>query len=327
MLLNKEFLGFLMMMAKRILILGLAKSGTTALHFKIKNSLEKGTIELFEPDMFIPKEEYKKQDIVAKVIVDHKATNFTSFFNNFDKKILIVRDPRDLIISKLLFYKLQDIPFAKRKLKKFLTALQKKEDNPEDIPLSYVIKSSLECSFEEWLKILENKLDFLIALANLHKDVFVIKYEDLIDGKVKKLEKFLGFKLVQKTKISEKYQKVVRSKRYGNWKNWFTQEDILIFRPIFKKYMKKFNYADKWKANKIKKINKKESSEYVIKRVNQYDRDIKTRTIRLLRIISGILRKNIKSFGKFRESLRFQKKDPIRDDILREIKRPRQKAL
>ena len=100
---------------RRILIQGLAKSGTSALLYKIANSLPRGETEvLFE----LPRcPGCSATNVVAKVLLDgylwsldatHRhtvepTTVDIDSYAGFDKRILIVRDPRDRLISQALY--------------------------------------------------------------------------------------------------------------------------------------------------------------------------------------------------------------------------------
>lgn len=83
----------------KIVIFGLAKSGTTALFYKIKNSLPPDTVCLFEPRSFDPRAVKKKRiksllshrrepDVLAKVLPfrPHDPADVDSF-SHFERLI------------------------------------------------------------------------------------------------------------------------------------------------------------------------------------------------------------------------------------------------
>ena len=98
----------------RIVIFGLAKSGTTALFYILKSALPPSTLCLFEPRSFNARTLDRNQfvrflkesdhDVLAKVLPfrPHDPGDAESF-SDFEKQILIVRDPRDRLISRLLY--------------------------------------------------------------------------------------------------------------------------------------------------------------------------------------------------------------------------------
>ena len=98
----------------KIVIYWLAKSGTMALFYKLKNSLPPDLICLFEPRSFAPSVlkqrgfrallgRRREPDVLAKVLPFRPAAPAdVDSFSAFDKQILLVRDPRDRLISRLL---------------------------------------------------------------------------------------------------------------------------------------------------------------------------------------------------------------------------------
>src|SRR5687767_12482448 len=87
----------------KILIAGLGKSGTTALFYLIASSLGKGPKPklLFEPKECPADLRSARGDVVAKVLIDPQLN--AASFSHFDRKITLIRDPRDRIISALLY--------------------------------------------------------------------------------------------------------------------------------------------------------------------------------------------------------------------------------
>jgi hypothetical protein len=136
----------------KIVIFGLAKSGTTAVFYKIKNSLPPDTVCLFEPQSFDPGAVRKKgiksllsrrreRDVLAKVLPfrPHCSADVDGF-SHFERPILIVRDPRDRLISRLL-YGVYNSDFCQYddKVKAFLEVLEQKETDPSSVPLKTLL--------------------------------------------------------------------------------------------------------------------------------------------------------------------------------------------
>ncbi len=85
----------------KLVIAGLGKSSTTALFYKLLEIFENPPLTLFEPGEYLA--EPGNRHVLAKVLIDPPGkVNFTSFAG-FDRKIHIVRDPRDNLISRLLY--------------------------------------------------------------------------------------------------------------------------------------------------------------------------------------------------------------------------------
>jgi hypothetical protein len=275
---------------ERIVVLGTAKSGTTALYTSIKDAMDEKTITFFEPD----KDEFRtalksrsKKLLVKLSLIDREQyKNLAEDLNHFDKKIMIVRDPRDILISNLLYW-VRWMRFSKDEalLKVFLDKVEQKEKDPSSVSLLelYELRDKLESKV---VKTWENPRtwqdelrDYSIAVRMIKNDsnMHVFYYKDYIDGNLSSLNEYLGFnieadadvnKLKEKHSVKKSTKHIARSKKYGNWKNWFTKEDVEVFRPIFQKQMNELGYKDDWELNKVQKINPENGSQY-IKRIVQ----------------------------------------------------------
>jgi hypothetical protein len=86
----------------KIVIAGLGKSGTTALFSKLKQAMPPETYCLFEPLRY-EAPAVDPTHVLTKVLIPHeKMVDFDSF-SEFDRKIMIVRDPRDILVSRVLY--------------------------------------------------------------------------------------------------------------------------------------------------------------------------------------------------------------------------------
>lgn len=262
----------------KILIAGHGKSGTTALFYKIKNSLGK-TRCLFEPCEYKLDIENNNDPIIAKILLlASDKINYQSF-EGFDKKILIVRDPRDQLISWLLYSVYESNFFSdEKKVEKFVNILKKKEHLPKTVSVLDIIRlydnlsketnrdSSLNSTF------LDNLMAhryFAMKYHDKHPDYFVIKYEDLVDNKLNTLENYLGFKLCEESSVDKSLKRVIRTKSYGTWMDWFIEEDVMYFRPLFSDFIEKYEYSNDWRLNTHPSILPKHASKYVISIVQE----------------------------------------------------------
>jgi hypothetical protein len=269
----------------KIVIFGLAKSGTTALFYKIKNSLPPATVCLFEPRSFNPGMVKKRRsilrgkrepDVLAKVLPfrpNHPAD--VESFSHFEKQILIVRDPRDRLISRLLYgvYDSQ-IVHCEDKLGTVIEMLQLKETNPPSVSLKSLIEvfarvNGENFSFDEWANdhvrhSIRKPLDFHDARDNL----FLFKYEDMIDGRFQKLEEYVGIPLEGEASVAPELSRVMRTKAYGGWRDWFTREDVDYFRPILQPFLDRYYPNADWELNHSASISSEHSSGYVLRIVN-----------------------------------------------------------
>jgi glycosyltransferase involved in cell wall biosynthesis len=258
----------------KILIKGLAKSGTTALFFKIKRCMPKKTKSLFEVQKYNKLSKDNKTGVIAKLILNGTKEIDLESFKDFDKKILIVRDPRDILISGLLYFIREKEFFDNKKsIKKYLKLLEKKEKKPSSIPMTKIVEERSELFFKSKRDVTGFLKSFEEFVNNYYKrkDIFIFKYEDLIKENFEELEKYLGFKLNKKIKVPQIYKRVARTKNYDNWKNWFTKKDLEEFEKI-KESMEKYGYNN-WELNKIQKILPKHCTEYVKKIINEHRKE------------------------------------------------------
>ncbi len=261
---------------KKIVIFGQYKSGTTGLLFKIRNSLPKNTRMLLEPKTYTPRRNDDKRFILAKVIAgitDGKETADYESFMHFDKKIYIVRDPRDWIVSALLFIIQQEPTIYKNdnNVYKIIEILKKKEKDPKSISVVKVIEHIISFIPNRSTELLRRQLferyNWVFEFEKRLDNYCTIKYEDFVEDKLTDVERYLGIKLTGAAQVDNQYGHVARTKSYGDWKNWYTEEDIEFFKPIFSGYMDKFGYEDEWKLNEEQIIKPEFCTEYVKKTV------------------------------------------------------------
>lgn len=251
----------------RILILGQPKTGTTGLFFKIKNSLPPSAQTYFEPRIFDPLWLKSKETVVAKIIFQSNLGIDYETFAPFPKKILMARDPRDTRISGLLYSSMYLCQKRKDTFIDFLNLLKKKEQDPRSVTLKSLMqfRGSGDGNIKGFLKIMEK----FILFFRQHKDYYLFKYEDLVKENIKALEQYLQIPLFGTAEVESVYSRVVRTKDYGDWKNWFTPEDVDYFRPIFGKYMNEFGYEDDWELSPDPRILPEHCSRYVERLVSE----------------------------------------------------------
>ncbi|MCU1429891.1 MAG: hypothetical protein JWL83_3891 [Actinomycetia bacterium] len=194
-------------------------------------------------------------------------------FEAFNRHILISRDPRDTLVSQLLYLPLQ--PWGIRGLGKenvdeFVRVIQEKELDPHS--------RSFQDLFELGMKWLErdqewtwsNYLERFDVARELREryDVFRLKYEDFADNNLAALSSYVGLEIepVVPDRIEEHNGHVVRSATHGDWRNWFTPTDVDFFRPMFKAYMDAFDYDDDWTPADEPVIPTETASGYVLGR-------------------------------------------------------------
>jgi hypothetical protein len=264
----------------KIVIYGLGKSGTSALFYKIRNSLPPGTIALFEPDRYGRREALRARlgallrgrfapDIVAKVLPCGRRAVRLRDFDKFDRQVLIVRDPRDRLVSAVL-YRAYHASFATRDeaALEFLDWLRRKEADPGAVSLQRLITAfeALEgsgTSLPAWLEsyrthAVAGSLAFHAERPHLRP----FHYENLVDGRFAALEEALGFPLTGSATVPDMLRRVVRTKGYGAWRNWFTPEDVDSLRPLLDPFLDRYYPDADWHLEASPAIDADHGSHY-----------------------------------------------------------------
>jgi hypothetical protein len=270
----------------RIVIYGLSKTGTTALFYKLKNSLPPETICLFEPELQSLARRIRstvatsrpvagRRDVLAKVLPFRAKRRRIHGCASFDKQILIVRDPRDRLVSSLL-YQVYNSSFvgSDEAVARLVRLLRSKEASPRAVPLLSIVETFEALAgkpfvLRAWTQAyaergIRQPLDFHRSRAA----VFAFRYEDMVAGRFAELEQHLGRALPGSTSVDSSVQRVVRTKQSGGWRNWFTPEDIAVLRPVMQPYLDFYYPEADWDQPGPPHIPPEHGSGYVTRIVN-----------------------------------------------------------
>lgn len=259
---------------RRVLVAGLGKSGTSALFYLVRNSLAPNVEAFFEPsslDVFGKLGKHRHG--VAKVLLPNALQNvqISRFIGELEKVVLIVRDPRDLIVSRLLYragYHTLHEDRTDAEQAVALQALREKERNPSSISLLTLFSHLGDRAEQQPGFLLKKYRELLTApdkFLSAYPDSFVYLYENLVRAQYDGLAEYLGFDLQGEAKVDTVHERVVRTKGDGNWRHWFTPSDVETLRPVFADFMQRFNYENDWRLAKEQAIDPQMSSEYVIR--------------------------------------------------------------
>ena len=103
-------------------------------------------------------------------------------------------------------------------------------------------------------------------VKSLEDEWFIFKYEDMISKNYDALNQYLGFEINDEAQIpsTTKKTKVARKKAAGDWRHWFTKEDVELFKPALSSYMKLIGYDCKdWNLCPNPEIEPRFSSQYM----------------------------------------------------------------
>ena len=262
----------------KVIVLGLAKSGTTGLWSVLVKSYPRRYLQFFE-GQYLPSRynkyfgqtssEQNPRDVISKQIIGPDF-NFTDLAS-FDKIIWMVRDPRDRLISYLLYrhydYRYDSDEFVREQL----DLLRLKERDPDalamiDLEARLLLpRPTLESAFF-WND--HQKNNFLSTLIEEGR-AFIFKYEDFVNQEYSGLENFLGIKMSRNAKVPKQFQRVIRSKTHSFWNHWFTQKDVDNYMGLFQPFLEQYGYKDEWALAEEKKIDPEHCSRYVRTIINE----------------------------------------------------------
>jgi hypothetical protein len=257
----------------KIVIAGAARSGTTALYYALKQSLPRNYSHKFEPREYVPKP--AADGVLAKIIIN--SVNYNQAFDTFDKRIYLVRDLRDVVVSGILYriYNARE-PVDQASLADYLGGVEQKQRDPASISLVELqsrLYRLLHIDSGEYEKRARAMSDF----GAQHPDYFVFKYEDLIAGRFDELERYLGIPIAFSGDVDAKHQRVARTKDAGGWRDWFTPVDVEYYRPLFQDFLAKYDYELDWTLNPNPHIAAEHSTLYV-KRMLEAGMDARRKT-------------------------------------------------
>ncbi len=281
----------------KIFILGTGKSGTTALVYKLAGGLPNcHAFSGGRPGKHLG--DYENA-VYKHTYEESKGKSFDLFLNHlkevhYDRKIWMARDPRDVAVSRMLYRWQKGIRGQKDQYRAHLNLVLKKENDPRSLSFSEIYRYArfnnwpltIEKVFEEERERYQRMLEFVKCLG---KDWYFFTYENMVQKNFDALNNYLGFKVLADAEVpkSTGKAKVIRKKASGDWRHWFTEEDISLFKPVYKEYMELIGYDyDDWNLSSNPTIEPQYSSIYM---QNQAQRATKSLLKRLLNPITTAL--------------------------------------
>ncbi|MBW3605297.1 MAG: hypothetical protein KY460_10375 [Actinobacteria bacterium] len=252
-----------------IMILGLAKTGSTGLYTNVKAALAASSHDyycLFEPtraDQLHNLHRYAPELPVLTKVMIAREPDLQLRYDLFDKRVTLLRDPRDMIVSFLLFrpFIRADIPWAQ--VEPFVEAIRDKERDPgsRSVHSLHLLADELGLASYRLERVVEF-MEWQEALIDRH-DVFVVRYADFIAGRLDELSHYLGVTVPTGVDGSPWLDHILRSAGTGDWRHWFTDEDVTFYRPHATRYMKRFDYDDDWQLADSPVIETATASAYI----------------------------------------------------------------
>jgi hypothetical protein len=257
-----------------ILILGHGKSGTTIFVFKVAAGLP--NCQAFSGGDPVESLGDYENAVYKHTYNVRKGRNFDLFDDyskeiSFDRKIWMARDPRDVAVSEMLYRWHKGHKGSKKQYQEHLAIVQKKEIDPKSIPFHVVCRYS---SHGDWPITTDEVIEKLRSryqttrdfVKSLGSEWFIFRYEDMISKNLDALHEYLGFEIDDDAQIpsTTKKKKVARKKAMGDWRHWFTEEDVELFKPALLPYMELIGYdCNDWALESNPEIEPQFSSLYM----------------------------------------------------------------
>lgn len=267
-------MSFLDTMNRKILIVSPARCGSSAIYEFVKKNLSKNCVGFFEPlydsflDEVVPCLDQGKE-ICVKVLLRPYLGVGTDFECRFDQVMGLVRDPRDNLVSRLLFRMVSPAFVENRSVyTEMLPLFEKKVENPDSISVCDLFGRMEKTNLMEPMietRVREN-LDLFMDWHSNSPDCIIYKYEEFVRGNYDKIALITQrVDEVDASQVETIYPQIKRSGSIGDWRQWFTPSDVEFFRPRFSKYMNFYGYEDDWSLPSSQFISAESSIDYIRK--------------------------------------------------------------
>jgi len=258
----------------KIFILGTGKSGTTALVYKVAGGLPNcHAFSGGRPGKYVG--DYENA-VYKHTYEESKGKSFDLYLNHlkeehYDRKIWMARDPRDVAVSRMLYRWQKGNKGQKDQYLAHLNSVLQKENDPRSVSFSKIYRYarynnwplSIEEVFEEEQVRYQRMHDFVKCLD---KDWFFFTYENMVSKNFEALNEYLSFSVLADAEVPQSTgkAKVIRKKSTGDWRHWFTEEDISLLKPAYEAYMAMIGYdCDDWNLVENPVIEPEYSSVYM----------------------------------------------------------------
>ena len=207
---------------------------------------------------------------------ESKGKSFELYLNHlkeehYDRKIWMARDPRDVAVSRMLYRWQKGNKGQKDQYLAHLNLVQRKENDPRSVSFSEIYRYarfnnwplSMKEVFQEEHVRYQRMHDFVKCLGD---EWFFFTYENMVSKNFEALNEYLGFSVLADAEVPQSTgkAKVIRKKSAGDWRHWFTEEDISLLTPAYTAYMALIGYdCDDWNLAENPVIEPEYSSVYM----------------------------------------------------------------
>jgi hypothetical protein len=96
-----------------------------------------------------------------------------------------------------------------------------------------------------------------------------VRYEALVAGPLPELERYLEVELAGTARVDPEHGHVPRTRGSGDWRHWFTPDDVAWFEPVLAGYMRHYGYPADWGLADSPVIRPEHCTEYVARVVER----------------------------------------------------------
>ncbi len=258
----------------KVLILGTGKTGTTVMVYKVAGGLPNcHAFSGGRPGKYVG--DYENA-VYKHTYEERKGKSFEIFKEHlnkehYDRKIWMARDPRDAAVSRMLYRWHKGFEGKKKQYEAHLDLVLKKEKVPTSVAFCEICRytghNGWPRTVEQVVEEEDNRYQQMVKFVKgLGSDWFLLTFEDMVAGKFEALNNYLGFEVQADATVpsTSGKAKVIRKKSSGDWRHWFTAEDVEIFKPAFAPYMELIGYdGDDWSPDPNPVIEPEYSSVYM----------------------------------------------------------------
>ena len=251
-----------------IVIVSLSRCGSTKLFYQLLRCFPESTAGYFEPSCLNKRLFNHETGLIAKVVIDSRYNRVSADqLSLFTKTLFVVRDPRDRLVSSLLFALHGD---SREVVDRRIAILQEKEADPGSVSfINLVERLHPDFSVPSFFRQLSDSYQMLDDLIDGVPTGRVFRYEDLIRRRYDSLKNYVGepatTRFSDNVVLPERHDYGLRSATIGDWKNWLTREDIPTLKEIFDPVIRKYRYSAEWTIDPLPSIHPQFASEFVRK--------------------------------------------------------------
>lgn len=252
-------------MAIRVSIVGLAKSGTSALYSAVKACLPAPRRLMFEPvnvtELAYVSTGHEQNALTKLMFSSLDRLEYTP--DRFTHNIAIVRDPRDTVVSSVLFrFNRLRLINNKAASDRLIALFKRKEQDPRSVSMVELLESIEAGEAESFRAGFADQLSRFSAYLDLGKH-HLITFDQMREGDLTDLNAYLGLELAPPPPLDGWIGKISRKGDSGDWKHWFSPSDVDYFRDSMMPFISKYGFSPDWELATPPVIEPEHCSQYI----------------------------------------------------------------